>query len=177
MNLSVTSGAIEKGAKFVKIKNIEDLSNQELVYEYGYLSAKEASRVSGPDGKGLNEFERIIQRIQSLRIELLSRMGEPKDSISSFAWEQETWAAKVKYSKLLREHLSNCETIYERSLSLSEVIQEAILVLNTFNEVGHPNFKLMNGEGANTPQDAHEMRKMARKEVNRIRAFLRKYAR
>lgn len=84
--------------------------------------------------KGLNEFERIIQRIQLLSIELLSRMGEPKDSISSFALEQETWAAN-KYSKLLREHLSNCETNYEQSLSLSE----AIILLNTFNEVGHPN--------------------------------------
>ncbi|WP_025683012.1 hypothetical protein [Paenibacillus maysiensis] len=161
----------------MKIKKIEELTNQELVDEYGYLAAKEASRVPGPDGRVLNEFERTIHRIQLLRVELLSRMGEPKESISPFAWEQETWAAKVKYSKLLREHLSKCETKYERPLSLAKAIQEAIYLLTTFNEVEHENYKLMEGEGADSPQKAQEMRKLARKEVNKIRAFLRKYTR
>ncbi|WP_262384926.1 hypothetical protein [Paenibacillus terrae] len=112
-----------------------------------------------------------------LRTEILSRMGEPKDSITAFAWEQETWATKVKYSKLLREHLSNYETKYERPPSIAEAIQEAIFLLSTFSEIGHVNFKLFNGEGADSPQKAQELNKMARKEVNSIRAFLRKYKR
>ncbi|QNR65318.1 hypothetical protein IAQ67_15580 [Paenibacillus peoriae] len=154
----------------MKAKKIEDLSNQELIDEYGYMAVKEATRLPDQNGKGFMEFERALQLRQSLRIEILSRMGEPKESISTYAWEQETWASKVKYSKLLREHLNYCEARYQRALTLVEAIQEAVNLLKTFNEVGHANFKLMNGEDADS-------NKIARKEVSIIRSFLRKHTR
>ncbi|ALS09939.1 hypothetical protein ABE82_26350 (plasmid) [Paenibacillus peoriae] len=154
----------------MKAKKLEDLSNQELIDEYGYMAVKEATRVPDQNGRGFKEFERTLQRTQSLRIEILSRMGEPKESISTYAWEQETWASKVKYSKLLREHLNYCETRYQRALTLAEAIQESVDLLKTFNEVGHANFNLMHGEDADS-------NKIARKEASIIRSFLRKYTR
>ncbi|WP_025675570.1 hypothetical protein [Paenibacillus polymyxa] len=152
----------------MKAKKLEDLSNQELIDEYRYIAVKEATRFPSQNGRGFKEFEGILQRSQSLRLEILCRMGEPKESISSYAWEQETWASKIKYSKLLREHLNYCETSYQRSLTLAEAIQEAVDLLKTFSEVGHVNFKLMNGEDTDS-------NKIARKEVSIIRSFLRKY--
>ncbi|MDN4106442.1 hypothetical protein [Paenibacillus polymyxa] len=52
----------------------------------------------GPNGRGIKEFEKTMQRSQLLRIELLSRLGEPEESIFAYAWEKETWAVDAKRS-------------------------------------------------------------------------------
>ncbi|ALP39411.1 hypothetical protein ASL14_26415 (plasmid) [Paenibacillus sp. IHB B 3084] len=161
----------------MRTKKIKDLSNQELVTEYSFIVAKESSWIPGPNARGIKEFEKTMQRSQLLRIELLSRLGEPEESIFSYAWEQETWASDAKRSSLLQEHLSSWETDKKRALTLSDAIQEAISLLSTFNEVGHANYDLKNGEGAGSPQEAEEQKETARKEMRLIRAFIRKHKR
>ncbi|MDH2332859.1 hypothetical protein [Paenibacillus polymyxa] len=60
-------------------------------------------------------------------------------------------------------------------LTLTIVIEEAICALTTFDEVGHANYDLKNGEGAGNPQEAEEQKEIARKEMRLIRAFIRKH--
>lgn len=157
----------------MKTKKIEDLSNQELVAEYSFIVVKESS---GPNGGGIKEFEKTMQQSQLLRTELLSRLGESEESIFSYAWEHETWAADIKRSSELQVHFSRWETDKKRPLTLSDAIQEAIYLLGTFDEVGHANYDLKNGKGASNPQ-AEEQKETVRKELRQIRAFIRKHMR
>ncbi|WP_025715579.1 restriction endonuclease subunit S [Paenibacillus sp. 1-18] len=43
------------------------ISNQELVAEYSFILAKESSWIPGPNGRGIKEFEKTMQRSQLLR--------------------------------------------------------------------------------------------------------------
>ncbi|WP_348625370.1 hypothetical protein ABFT51_27940 (plasmid) [Paenibacillus peoriae] len=160
----------------MRTKKIKELSNQELVSEYSLIAAKESSWTA-PKSRGSKEFEKIMQRSQLLRIELLTRMGEPEESIFAFDWEKETWAADAKRSKQLQERLNKCEKVGKQALTLTIAIEEAICALATFDEVGHANYDLKNGEGAGSSQEAEEQKETARKEMRLIRAFIRKHTR
>ncbi|MMZ52912.1 hypothetical protein D1872_146900 [compost metagenome] len=161
----------------MRVKRIKDLSNQELVAEYSFIVAKESSWIPGPNGRGIKEFEKTMQRSQLLRIELLSRLGEPEESIFAYAWEKETWAADAKRSSQLQDHLRSWEIDKKRALTLSDAIQEAIYLLGTFDEVGHANYDLKNGEAVGSSQEVEEQKETARKEMRLIRAFIRKHTR
>ncbi|QDA30255.1 hypothetical protein [Paenibacillus polymyxa] len=155
-------------------KKIKDLSNLELVAEYGDMAEREVASSPGPNRK---EFKKAIQRHQLLRIELLTRLGEPKESIYKYAWEQEAWADDAKRSGQLHQHLSGWKTDKEQPLTLSVAIQEAISLLGTYNVIGHKNHGFKHGEGAGNPQEVEKQKAAAREEMRLIRAFIRKYKR
>ncbi|MGW8959688.1 hypothetical protein [Paenibacillus sp. NPDC055715] len=142
----------------MRAKKVKDLSNQELVDEYGYIAAKEATWIPGPNGRGIKQFEQTMQQSQLLRIELLSRLGESKESDFSYTWEQETWADDAKRSSKLQEHLNHWATDKKCVLTLTDALEEAIYLLGTFDETGG-------------------QRETARKEMRLIRSFIRKYKR
>lgn len=142
----------------MRAKKVKDLSNQELVAEYGYIAAKEATWIPGPNGRGIKQFEKTMQQSQLLRIELLSRLGESKEPVFLYAWEQETWADDAKRSSKLKEHLNHWATDEKRALTLTNALEEAIYLLGTFDETG-------------------EQRETVRKEMRLIRSFIRKYKR
>ncbi|MDP1510337.1 DUF6138 family protein [Paenibacillus sp. CMAA1739] len=88
----------------MRTKKIKDLSNQELVAEYRLIVAKESSWTPGPNGRGAKGFEKTMQRSQLLRIELLSRLGEPEEAIFACAWEKETWKTLVDVLEKLEDY-------------------------------------------------------------------------
>ncbi|MDN4090968.1 hypothetical protein [Paenibacillus polymyxa] len=155
-------------------KKIKDLSNLELVAEYGDIAERGVACSPGPNRK---EFKKAIQRRQLLRIELLTRLGEPKESIFKYAWEQEAWADDAKRSSQLHQHLSSWKNGSRQPLTLSVAIQEAIYLLGTFDVIGHRNHYLRHGEGAGSLQEVEKQKAAAREEMRLIRAFIRKYKR
>lgn len=161
----------------MRTKNIKDLSNQELVSEYSFIVAKESLWIPGPNGRGIREYEKTMQRSQLLRIELLSRLGVPKESIFSYAWEKEAWAADAKRSSQLQERLNNWEKDGKQALTLTIAIEEAKYALTKFDDVGRANYDLKNGEDSGRSQEAEDQKETARKEMRHIRAFIRKYTR
>ncbi|KAF6614307.1 MULTISPECIES: hypothetical protein [Paenibacillus] len=55
-------------------------------------------------------MKKLCSEGELLRIELLSRLGEPKESIYAHAWEKEAWAVDAERSGKLVERLNLWET-------------------------------------------------------------------